>query len=176
MIPENRTDTMHLLIKIGAACLAFVPMFVLIFLNLLRHAGIFTGTIGKAILIGCSIFNYPAFSVMALINTFHVSSTAQTLSALALMLVWSSFMAWFFWKAAESFLGEDEPDDRQGKYDWVGFQVRFVIGFVIGFLVGWRFVKYSTSVKTLLIASCVTGFIGGLLYGLSRPPDFWSRT
>ncbi len=92
------------------------------------------------------------------------------------MFLWSSLVAWFFWRAVGTFQGDDEPDDQRGQYDWAGFRVRFVIGFVVGFLIGWRFVKYSTSIKTLLTASIVTGVIGGLIYGLSRPPDFWYRS
>jgi hypothetical protein len=98
------------------------------------------------------------------------------ISALVLMFLWSSFMAWFFWRAAGTLQGEDEPEAARGKYDWVAFQIRFFIGFVFGFLVGWKFVRYITSMKTLLIASFTTGIICGLLYALSRPPDFWSRS
>jgi hypothetical protein len=121
-------------------------------------------------------FNFPALSLLGLIQTCHLGHWVEFLSGVGLMFLWSSFIAWFFWRAVGTFQGDDEPDDRRGQYDWVGFRVRFVIGFVIGVLVGWRFVRHSTSMKTLLIASIVTGIIGGLIYGLSRPPDFWSRS
>src|SRR5688500_15268845 len=115
--------------------------------------------VSQAIVTGCAIFNFPALSLLRLIQTYHVSPSVEILSALLLMLSWSSFVAWFFWRAVGTFQGDDEPDDQRGKFDWVGFQVRFVIGFVVGSLVGWRFVRSSTSMKTLLIASLVTGLI-----------------
>ncbi len=158
------------LIKIAVASLAFIPMLILILNSVL-----FREENSNVIIKGCIIFNFPAFSLLALLNTFHVSALVRALSAIVLMLCWSLFVAWFFWRVAGTFLGEDEPDDQRGKYDWGAFRIRFVIGFIIGFLIGWRFVRYSTSMSTLLIASCVTGVIGGFLYGISRPPDFWSR-
>jgi hypothetical protein len=85
-------------------------------------------------------------------------------------------MAWVFWKIAGTFQGEDEPEATRGEYDWAGFRVRFFIGFIVGFLSGWRFVRYTKSMTTLLIASIVTGLLGGFIYGISRPPDFWSRS
>jgi hypothetical protein len=163
------------LIKIGAASLAYIPMVVLIFTVILVHYEIFSESGAKPVLIGCGIFNFPAFSILALIETYHVGLPVLVSSAIVLMLFWSSFLAWLFWKIAGTFQGEDEPPAANGKYDWDGFQVRFFLGFIIGFLCGWRFVKYTTSMKTLLIASVVSGLIGGLVYGLTRPPDFWSR-
>ncbi len=158
------------LFKIGGASLAYLPMLVLLFAKVLDFP------VSQAVVTGCAIFNYPALAMARLIQTFHVSHSVEALSALVLMLLWSSFVAWFFWRAVGTFQGDDEPDDQRGRYDWAGFRVRFVIGFVIGSLVGWRFVKYTTSMKTLLIASVVTGVICGLIYGLSRPPNFWSRS
>lgn len=163
-------------IKICAASLAYLPMIVYILTVVLVHSGVFSESGAKLIIIGCGIFNFPAFSILALIKTFNVSWLVFVISALVLMFLWSSFMAWFFWRAAGTLQGEDEPEATRGKYDWVAFQIRFIIGFVVGFLCGWRFVRYTTSMKTLLIASFTTGIIGGLLYGLSRPPDFWSRS
>jgi len=163
-------------VKIGAGSLAFVPMIVLIVVIALRHAGLLSESITKPIITGCVIFNYPAFSILALIKTFNVSWFVLAISTFILMFLWSSFLAWFFWKAAGIFQGEDEPEATRDQYDWTGFWVRFFIGFVVGFLCGWRFVKNTTSMKTVLIASFVTGLIGGFLYGLSRPPDFWSRS
>jgi len=158
------------LIKIGAASLAFVPMLVLLFA---REPG---AHVPRAVVTGCAIFNFPALSLLKLIQTYQVGGTVEALSAVALLLLWSSLVAWFFWRAVGTFQGDDEPDDRRGQYDWTAFGLRFVIGFVIGSLVGWRFVRYTTSMKTLLIASIVTGCIGGLIFGISRPPDFWSRS
>jgi hypothetical protein len=131
--------------------------------------------IPQAVVDGCAIFNFPALSLFALIKTFHFSRTVELLSAMALLLAWSAFIAWFFWRAVGTFQGDDEPDDRRGQYDWAAFRLRFVIGFGMGSLVGWRFVRFTTSMKTLLIASLVTGCIGGFIFGISRPPDFWSR-
>jgi len=157
------------LIKIAAASLAYVPMLVLLSNKLLGVP------VSQSVVTACGIFNFPALSLQRLIQTSQVRHSVEILSALLLLLAWSSLVAWFFWKVVGTFQGDDEPGARRGQYDWTGFQVRFVIGFVIGSLVGWRFVKYSTSMKTLLIASVVTGCFGGLLFGLSRPPDFWSR-
>ena len=163
-------------IKIGAASLAYLPMIAFIITIVLVHSGVFSESGAKPIIIGCGIFNFPAFSILALIKTFNVSWLVFVISALVLMFLWSSFMAWFFWRAAGTLQGEDEPETTRGKYDWVAFQLRFFIGFVVGFLCGWRFVRYTPSLRTLLIASFTTGIIGGLLYGLSRAPDFWSRS
>lgn len=158
------------LFKIGGASLAYLPMLVLLFVRVLDFP------VSHAVVTCCAIFNFPALSLLRLIQTYHVSHLVEVLSGAVLMFLWSSFIAWFFWRAVGTFQGDDEPDERRGQYDWVGFRVRFVIGFVIGSLVGWRFVGSSTSIKTLLITSAFTGIIGGLIYGLSRPPDFWSRS
>jgi len=156
--------------KFVVASLAYLPMFALIFAKALHIP------LGNVWVTGCAIFNYPALSLLSLVQMYHVSASVQAASALVFMFSWSSFVAWFFWKAVGTFQGEDEAEDQHGKYDWVGFRVRFFIGFIVGFLLGWRFVRNSTSVKTLLIASIITGIIGGFIYGLSRPPDFWTRT
>jgi hypothetical protein len=158
------------LFKICGASLAYVPMLVLLLAKVLGVP------VSQAAVTGCAIFNFPAFSLLALIQSYHVSHSVMALSAIVLMFAWSSFIAWFFWRAVGTFQGDDEPVDQRGRYDWVGFRVRFFIGFLVGFLVGWRFVSSSTSMKTLFIASIVTGIVGGLIYGLSRPPDFWTRT
>lgn len=157
------------LLKIGAASLAYVPMLVLLFA---KAPGV---PVSQAVVTGCALFNFPALSLLALIKTYHVSQSVEMWCGLLLMLLWSSFVAWLFWRAVGTLQGDDEADDQRGKYDWAGFQVRFVIGFVVGSLVGWRFVRDSTSIKTLLIASLVTGVIGGILFGLSRPANFWAR-
>jgi hypothetical protein len=157
------------LLKMGAASLAYLPMLVLL---LAKLSG---APICRPVLIGCVIFNFPAISLLMLIQTYHVSWMVEALSGMALLLSWSSLIAWFFWRAVGTFQGDDEPDERRGQYDWAGFQVRFVIGFVIGALCGWRFVAHTMSMKTLLVASITTGCIGGFVYGLCRPPDFWSR-
>ena len=158
------------LFKIGGASLAYLPMIVILFAKVLDFP------VSQPVFTGCVILNIPALLLLKLIQTYHVSHLIEAFSGVVLMFLWSSFIAWFFWRAIGTFQGDDEPDDQRGQYDWVGFRVRFVIGFVIGSLVGWRFVKYTTSMKTLLIASVVTGIICGLIYGLSRPPSFWSRS
>jgi len=163
-------------IKAAAASLAYIPMLVLIVMFVLGQKSIEGATLGKSMATGCAIFNFPAFSLLALIKTFHVSSLTLTLSAVVLMFTWSSFLAWFFWRAAGTLLGEDEAPDQHGKYDWKGFQVRLVIGFVAGCLLGWRFVAYTTSTKTMFTACGITGVVAGLLYGISRPANFWSRS
>lgn len=150
--------------------MAYLPMLVLLSAKALDFP------VNQALVTGCAIFNFPAFSLLRLIQTYHVSHSVEALSAVVLMFFWSSFIAWFFWRAVGTLQGDDESADQRGQYDWVGFQVRFVVGFVVGFLFGWRFVRNSTSMKPLLIASIVTGLIGGLIYGLSRPPNFWSRS
>jgi hypothetical protein len=157
------------LLKVGAASLAYLPMLVLLFAKALGVA------IPEAVVIGCAIFHFPAVSLLMLIRTFHLNPAVEALSALALLLLWSTFVAWFFWRAVGTLQGDDEPDCRRGQYDWDAFFVRFAVGFVLGGLVGWRFVRYSTSMTTLVIASIVTGCVGGFFFGISRPPDFWSR-
>jgi len=171
--PESSTG---ILIKTAAASVAFVPMLVLILMSWIYHRNVHASSVTKTIYLSCAIFNFPAFSVLALIKTFNVSQSAYMASAVTLMFLWSSFLAWFFWRVARVLLGEDEPPASRGKYDWVAFQMRFVVGFIFGFLFGWRFVKYTTSIKTTLIACFVTGIFCGFLYGISRPPDFWSRS
>jgi hypothetical protein len=157
------------LLKIGVASLAYVPMAVLLF------GREFSASIPQAVVTGCSIFNFPALSLLRLVQAYHVSKTIDALSCIVFLLLWSSLIAWFLWRAVGTFQGDDEPDDRHGQFDWTAFQLRFVVGFVIGSLVGWRFVRYTTSMRTLLTASIVTGCIGGFIFGISRPPDFWSR-
>ena len=157
------------LFKIGGASLAYVPMLGLAFGIVLdlpaRHPLVIAGL----------IFNIPAFAVLGLLKTYHLGGLVEAFSAVLLVFSWSSLMAWFFWRAVGTFQGDDEPECQRGRFDWDGFQVRFFCGFVVGFLVGWRFVKHSTSMKTLLVASLVTGVIGGFIFGISRPRDFWSR-
>jgi hypothetical protein len=123
-----RTQPISRVIKAAAASLAYIPMVALIVASVVRQEAIGNAPLGKSLTTGCVIFNIPAFSVLALINTFHVSSPILTLSAIVLMLAWSSFVAWFFWRAAGTLLGKDEAPDQHGRYDWKGFQVRFVIG------------------------------------------------
>jgi len=157
-------------LKFGVASAAYLPMLALVL------AGALHLTVNNAIVTGCVIFNFPAISLIRLIQTFNLDPAIKVLSGIVLMFLWSSLVAWIFWRAVETFQGEDEAKDQHGKYDWIGFQVRFFIGFTIGFLVGWRFVRYSTSRRTLLIASIVSGIVGGFMFGISRPPDFWTRT
>ena len=156
-------------LKIGVASLAYLPMLLI----LLSH--VLDLSVNQGVLTGCIIFNFPAMSLLRLIQGHHLGHAVEILSALLLMLSWSSLVAWMLWKIVGTFQGDDEPDEQRGQYDWVGFQVRFFIGFVVGFLCGWRFVKNTTSMQTLLIASIITGCLGGLIYGLTSPPDFWSR-
>jgi hypothetical protein len=173
---DKANPSMRLWIKIGAATFAFIPMFVLMFV--LFFGGGLPESIAKPTYTVCAIFNFPALLILALLKTYHVGKPFEVLSLVVLLLLWSSFIAWFFWKIAEEFLGEGEPEfetnPEKAKFDWVGFQVRFVLGFIIGFLIGWRFVRYSTSKTMILISMIVSGLIVGLAYGLYRP-NFWSR-
>ncbi|HTR43807.1 MAG TPA: hypothetical protein VMH87_19520 [Pseudomonadales bacterium] len=169
---------MKLWIKIGAAGLAFVPLALYFLSGFLVANGLLPENIGRVIAIGCAIFNFPAFMLVYLVESFQANRTIEFLVLLGSTFLWSSFLAWFFWQMAKEFLGENEPEfetnPERAKYDWSGFWVRFVIGFVLGFLVGWRFVRYSTSITTCLIAMTVTGLFCGLAYGLYRP-NFWAR-
>jgi uncharacterized membrane protein YbjE (DUF340 family) len=170
---------MRLWIKIGASILAFVPMLVLLLILAFWKSGLLPGSIFKPIYIACAIFNFPAFGLTYSVKlAFNLSQSASMVWMIIVMVLWSSFIAWVFLKIAEEFLGENEPEfetnPERAKFDWIGFQVRFVLGFIIGFLIGWRFVRYSTSKTTVLIAMIVTGLFVGLAYGLYRP-NFWSR-
>jgi hypothetical protein len=158
-------------VKMIVASLAFLPMLTLLVEDLTGPGGF-----SKALITVCVYLNYPAFSILSLIDTFKVSHSFYELTAFGLMTLWSSFMAFALWKIVGTLQGDDEPEATRGQYDWAGFRVRFVIGFVIGFLCGWRFVRNTKSFETLWIASFITGFVGGLIYGLIRPPDFWSRS
>ena len=159
-------------IKISAAGIAFIP----IFLAALVRLGIVPDT-----LLGTwwMIFNFPALGLTYSVKTaFHLGQSASLVWLIFWLLSWSSFLAWVFWKIAGTFLGEDEPEfethPESAKFDWNGFWVRFVCGFAIGFLVGWRLVRNSTGKSTVLTAMIVTGLFCGLAYGLYRP-NFWSR-
>jgi hypothetical protein len=156
-------------LKIGVASLAYLPMFFILLSQALDLS------VDKGVLTGCVIFNFPAMSLLRIIQGYHLGHAVELLSGLLLMLSWSSLIAWMLWKIVGTFQGEDEPKEQRGQYDWVGFQVRFVIGFIVGALCGWRFVENTTSMQALLIVSIITGCLGGLIYGLTRPPDFWSR-
>jgi hypothetical protein len=174
----RKQSSMKFWIKLGAAGLAFVPM-ALYFLSAVMVADdVLPRNVSRNIAIGCGIFNFPALMVTYLVKSFQANKATQLLVLLGTALLWSSFLAWFFWQIAKEFLGENEPefetDPQKAKYDWTGFWVRFVIGFVLGFLVGWRFVRYSTSAITCLIAMTVTGLFCGLAFGLYRP-NFWAR-
>jgi hypothetical protein len=166
---KTRMHSKARMYKMAGAGLAYLPMLVLLSARLTGFPA--SGTV----LTGCAIFNLPAWSLSRVIQGYDVSHPVQILCDLVLLLSWSSLVACLFWKAVATFQGEDEPANQRGKFDWIGFQVRFAIGFVIGALVGWRFVAHTTSMRTLLIASIVTGCIGGMVFGLSQPPNFWSR-
>jgi hypothetical protein len=162
-------------VKIGSASLAFIPTLVLILAFWLHGEGRLPESTTKVICIPCLIFDFPPLAIGWLIKTSNVNPLVWIPSTLAALLLWTSLLAWLFWKVAGTFHGEGEPPYMRGKFDWIQFQVRFVCGFVIGFLVGWRFVRNTTSQKTMLIASIVGGIIGGFALGFRRPPDFWSR-
>jgi hypothetical protein len=133
----------------------------------------------KPIYMACAIFDFPALSIFPLIQTYHLSKSAEFLRLGFCLLAWSAFMAWVFWKIAGTFFGEDEPEfetnPERAKFDWVGFQVRFIVGFVLGFLFGWRFVRNTTSMFTMFAAMIITGLFVGLAFGLYRP-NFWGRS
>jgi hypothetical protein len=168
---------MRIWIKIGAASLAFVPM-VLLILSMVLPDVYLPEKINHGVLMGSAIFNFPACLLLKLAESYHLSRTVEMAVFICSALLWSSLVAWLFWRIAREFLGEDEPEfetnPERAKFDWVGFRVRFVIGFVVGFLFGWRFVRYSTSKTVLLASMTITGLIAGLAYGLYRP-NFWSR-
>src|SRR5262245_26181856 len=88
------------LIKTVAASLAYVPMLVLLVSPVFQREGFLAEPIVKAIRIGCILFNFPAFSILALIRTFPINPSVQAICGIALMFIWSSFLAWFFWRAA----------------------------------------------------------------------------
>ena len=162
-------------IKTGAAGLAYLPLPMGVLAMGLCKEGIISDRVGGPIITAGAIYYFPAGALLHLLETCHLSRTVWGLSAMGLMLAWSSLMAVLFWRAAGTFLGEDEPPEQRGKFDWIRFQVRFFFGFVVGFLFGWRFVKDSTSNATLLTACFIGGLIGGFGFGLSQPPNFWSR-
>ena len=165
-------------IKAGSAALAFVPMAVFFFSAFLNSTGFLPAELGHKIVVICGMFNFPAFSLLTVVKTYHASKTVELAFLIIFMLAWSSFIAWLFWRVAGTFMGEDEPefdtDPARAKFDWEGFRVRFFFGFIIGFLCGFRFVKNTHSMQTVVIASIISGTIGGFLLGLSRP-NFWSR-
>jgi hypothetical protein len=163
-------------LKLLATSVAYIPMAVLIiaYSPMFRHVA--ATPVGRAILFACAMFDFPAVGLIASLQTAHPNETFFAVSALLLLISWSSLVAWFFWRIVGTFLGEDEPPALKGQYDWVGFRVRFVIGFILGFLFGWRFVKTTHSKKVVLVACFVSGLVGGFIYGISRPPDFWTRT
>jgi hypothetical protein len=173
-----KKSSMRLWIKLLAGSMAFLPMALYFLVGAFFAGRVPSNHIVHYIVVGSALFNFPAFSILALVKTYHVSKVFELLSLVGLMLLWSSIIAWVFWRIASTFLGEDEPDYETNpdgaKFDWVGFRVRFVIGFIIGFLVGWRFVLYSANMATFLITMVLTGLFVGLAFGLYRP-NFWKR-
>ena len=125
-------------------------------------------------------FNFPALGVCySADKNFHLKFFDQRAFLIISMLIWASFIGWVFWKIAATFLGEEELEfethPEKAKFDWERFRIRFFFGFIIGFLCGWRFVKKTHSMQTVVVASIVAGIIGGFVFGISRPPNFWSR-
>jgi len=112
-------------IKIGAASLAFIPILMLVLAGVLYHAGIVSESVAKSAYLGCCIFNFPAAALWVLIDTFHFSPMVRYLCGVVLVLSWSSLMAWLFWNFAARLLGEGQAPDQRGKFNWIGFQVRF---------------------------------------------------
>ena len=55
--------------------------------------------VSQVVVTGCAIFNFPALSLLRLIQTYHVNHSIEVLSGVVMMFLWSSFIAWFFWKA-----------------------------------------------------------------------------
>ena len=169
---------MRIWIKTGAAVLAFVPMAILLVL-IFGGSKFLPDSVEKPIYLACAIFNFPAVSILSLIATFRPTRWVYFLCVLSFLSAWSSFIAWLFWRIAETFMGEDEPEfdsnPERAKFDWAGFRIRFFFGFIIGFLLGWRLVPDSSSEATFLVAMTLTGLFVGVTYGLYRP-NFWSRS
>ncbi|HWF19392.1 MAG TPA: hypothetical protein VG754_08990 [Verrucomicrobiae bacterium] len=162
---------MRLTIKIGAAILAFIPMVLMFAAVGLSSKGLISQALGIKIFAGCGIFYFPVLSIMSAVNTFHVGKIVQLSVLLIGLFSWSLLIAWMLWKIAGTLQGEEEP---RKKFDWIGFQVRFVCGFIVGCLSGWRFVRYTTSTKTLVVATLLTGFTFGVAFGLMRTRELWS--
>jgi hypothetical protein len=170
-----RVPSKPFLVKAAAAGLAYVPMLVFFEVCAFHTEGVRNHDFPYYALKGCMIFNFPAVSVLALVKTFHMSRLTLGLWELCLMFAWSSLIAWLFWRIAGALQSQDEPETVQSKFDWIGFQVRFAIGFVLGCLYGRRFVKYTKSMTTLVLASAITGVVAGLAYGFAGREDFWAR-
>ena len=160
--------------------MAFVPMFLFFLSLILVQVKILPAGVGRQIAIVCAAINFPVILLPALEKTYHVGKATSAVLLFFAMLAWSSLLAWIFWKMAATFQGEDEPEfdtnPEKAKFDWEGFRIRFFFGFIIGFLCGFRFVKNTTSMRTVLAASIITGILGGILFGVARPPNFWSRS
>jgi hypothetical protein len=165
-------------VKIGAACLAFVPMALYYLSAWLADVGLLPESIGRFVAVSCGLFDLPAFLILSPLKSYHVNDSVVTGCLVVSMLLWSSIVGWLFWQIAKEFLGENEPEfdtnPERAKFDWVGFRVRFVCGFVIGFLSGWRLVRNTTSKATMFAAMTIVGLVVGLAFGLYRP-NFWSR-
>jgi len=170
-----RVPSKPFLVKAAAASLAYVPTLVFFEICTFHIEGVRNEPFPYYVAKGCLIFNFPAFSMLQLVKTFHMSRFTLGLWELGLMFAWSSLIAWLFWRIAGALQLEEEPEAVHSKFDWIGFQVRFAIGFVLGCLFGWRFVKYTKSMTTLFLASIITGVVAGLAYGFSARENFWSR-
>jgi hypothetical protein len=158
-------------IKISAASLAFLPLVSFAFAGVLYQLGILSQPTLASVSHAAALFNFPPMMIVALIKTFNVSESLLGWCVIICVSLWSSLVAWLFWRTAETLLGEDQPARR--KFDWTGFPMRFICGFAVGFLAGLRFAINSTDARAILLSVTVTGIAAGLMIGLLRPDDLW---
>jgi hypothetical protein len=153
-----KKSSMRLWIKLLAGSMAFLPMALYFLVGAFFAGRVPSNHIVHYIVVGSALFNFPAFSILALVKTYHVSKVFELLSLVGLMLLWSSIIAWVFWRIASTFLGEDEPDYETNpdgaKFDWVGFRVRFGVAIRAVFC-QYGNISYHDGVDRFVCRSCV---------------------
>ncbi len=164
--------------KIIAVVLAFVPMIFYFLIVRLQPSWDFATGLGRYFATLCKFFFFPVLGLFRLTEVFRLSQVQSSVFFIGLMLIWSAFVAWLFIQMLKEFRGENEPeyesDPARAKFDWVGFQVRFVCGCIIGLLTGWEFVRQTNSWAEMFGAMTAGGIFVGLILGFSRR-NFWSR-